>query len=105
MLTVKLSNPIYFLSKLNLQNRSSIRNKTIILSLSGDHTWLLVVSNPSCGLYFNYIEFKVLLRYMLGFPLYNISRICPSYNKASMDIYGDHCLICGAGSELINRHN
>ena len=26
-------------------------------------------------------------------------------NKALLDIYGDHSLICGAGSERTNRHN
>ena len=41
---------------------------------------------------------------MLGLPLYSISRTCPACNKALLDIYGDHSLICGAGSERTNRN-
>ena len=42
---------------------------------------------------------------MLGLPLYSISRTCPACNKALLDIYGDHSLICGAVSERTNIHN
>ena len=41
---------------------------------------------------------------MLGLPLYSISRTCPACNKVLLDIYGDHSLICGSGSERTNRH-
>ena len=30
---------------------------------------------------------------MLGLPIINISRISPSYNKTSLDIYVDHSII------------
>ena len=91
----KLCTPIYFKSKVNLLNRSTTRNKARLLSLSGDHvsTWLLAIQNPSIGLSFNSIEFRVLLRHMLGLPLYSLSRICPACNKALLAIYGDHSLI------------
>ena len=55
------------------------------------------------GLSFNSTEFRVLLRHMLCLPLYSISRT--ACNKALLDIYGDHSLICGAGSERTNRYN
>ena len=38
-------------------------------------------------------------RYMLGLTLYNIAHTCPSCNTALLDIYGDHNLTCGFGSE------
>ena len=57
------------------------------------------------GLSFNSTEFRVLLRYMLNLPLYSIYHICQACNKALLDIYGDHSMICGAGSEHSNRHN
>ena len=40
----------------------------------------------------------------MDIPLYRISRTCPACNKALLDSYGDHSLICGAGSERTNRH-
>ena len=102
----KLCTPIYLKSKGNLLNRSTTRNKARLLSLSGDHAgaWLLAIPNPSMGLCFNSTEFRVLLRHMLGLPLYSISRTCPACNKTLLDIYGDHSLICGAESERSNRH-
>ena len=42
---------------------------------------------------------------MFGLPLYSIYRTCPAFNKALLDIYGDHSLICVAGSERNNSHN
>ena len=94
----KLCTPIYLKSKGNLLNRSTTRNKARLLSLSVDHAgaWLLAVPNPSMGL-----SFCILL----GLPLYSISRTCPACNKTLLDIYGDHSLICGAGSERTNKHN
>ena len=71
-----------------------------ILSLSGYHVsaWLLAIPNPSMGLSFNSTKFRVLLRHMLGLPLYSKCRTCPACKKALLDIYGDHSLICGTGS-------
>ena len=60
---------------------------------------ILAVPYHSMEPSFNSTEFRVLLRHMLGLPLYSISRTCPACNKALLDIYGDHSLICGAGSE------
>ena len=90
--------PVYLKSKGNLLNHSFTRNKARLFS--GDHagTWLLAVPNPSMGLCFNSTEFGVLLRHMLGLPLYRISHTYPACNKALLDIYGDQSLICGAGS-------
>ena len=42
---------------------------------------------------------------MLGLHLNSISRTYTVCNKAILDIYGDHGLIYGAGSERTNRHN
>ena len=55
------------------------------------------------GLSLKSTECIVLLRHMLGLPV-NIYRTCPACNKALLNIYGDHRLICGAGCERTNRH-
>ena len=69
----KVRTPIYFISIGNLLNHSTTRNKARLPSLSGDHAWLLAVPNLSMGLSFNSTEFRVLLRHMLGLPLYRVT--------------------------------
>ena len=67
------------------------------------------VPNRRIGNYLRPEQFVVVMRYVLGEPIYNVDTAvappCRSCNKPS-DIYGHHAYSCsGQGGEVIGRHN
>ena len=48
--------------------------------------------------------FRVLLKYHLGIPILAYPQPCPDCHK-SMDIYGDHAMVCPVSSNRIDKHD
>ena len=81
-------------------------SRALFLSTSIPHAgdWLGVLSSPSVGLHFLDTEFRLCLRYWLGFPLSSDSVTCPICTRPS-DPLGDHALACGGNNDRVLRHN
>ena len=85
---------------------SSIRDQALLNSIhTGQFTcsWLQAIPNPNLGLAVVGPEFICALRYWLGIPFFNSSRLCVC--GSTLDQHGDHLLGCGHGPLHIRRHD
>ena len=89
-----------------LYTSSEVRSRALLLSTSISHAggWLSVIPSSNLGLHFLDSEFRLCLRYWLGFPLSSGSVACPVCSRP-FDPFGDHSLACGGNNDRILRHN
>ena len=72
------------------------------LAHAGD--WLTCIPSPILGLHLRDREFKVMVLYRLGAPVFESDGKCPACPNHS-DKRGDHAISCGYEGERIARHN
>ena len=95
--------------KLELSLANSLptqRDKTRLTSLSLPHAgdWINVTPSTTLGLHVRPQEFRYLVLYRLGAPVYPSSGPCPAYQKPS-DRFVDHAIVCRSHGERIARHH
>jgi hypothetical protein len=90
-----------------LLSGSSPVEKARLLSVSARRAgaWLLALPSKILGLKLENREFRVLLRMLLGAPIYPTEKRCPVCHAAPLDVNGAHSLVCGTGGDRIWRHD
>ena len=108
--SLALRTDLYQLHKLT-ESLHDPRDRARLAALSRPKAlaFLNSVPNRRTGNYLRPEQFVVVMRYVLGEPIYNVDTAvappCRSCNKPS-DIYGHHAYSCsGQGGEVIGRHN
>ena len=90
-----------------LRNQSSNREKARLQSLSLPHSgaWLAAPPVPALGLHMCPSEFQISVKYRLGIAVYEDERKCPYCRSGTLDIFGDHAVICPGRGDAISRHD
>ena len=88
-----------------LINQSLNREKAKLQSLSVPQSgaWLAAPPVPALGLRLSPSEFQISVKYRLGIEVYEVERNCP--NCRTLDIFGDHAVICHGRGDAISRHD
>ena len=82
--------------------RDRARLGAVSLPHAGD--FLNVVPSPILGLHMRGSEFRQIVSYRLGIPVYDVAAACPACRRESSKS-GDHAISCGTDGERISRHN
>jgi hypothetical protein len=83
------------------------RTRALLQSVRLPHTgdFLNVVPSGNLGLRLRPMEFRCVVKYRLGLPIYPSHGLCPICGLHS-DVYGDHSIsACGTSGEQIRRHD
>ena len=91
-----------------LRNQSSNREKARLQSLCLPHSgaWLAAPPVPASGLHhLSLSEFQISVKYRLGIAVYEDERKCPYCSSGTLDIFGDHAVICPGRGDAISRHD
>ena len=90
-----------------LRNQSSNREKARLQSFCLPHSgaWLAAPPVPALGLPLSPSEFQISVKYRLGFAVYEDERKCPYCRSGTVDIFGDHAVICPGRGDAISRHD
>ena len=90
-----------------LRNQSSNREKARLQSLCLPHSgaWLAAPPVPALGLHLSPSEFQISVKYRLGIAVYEDERKCPYCRSGTLDIFGDHAVICPGRGDAISGHD
>ena len=67
--------------------------------------WLAAPPVPALGRYLSPSEFQINVKYRLGIAVYEDERKCPYCRSVTLDIFGDHAVICHRRGDSISRHH
>ena len=82
-------------------------DKSRINSISSKYSlsWLNAVPNQKLGLYLDSQQFCISIKLILGLPIFNGSKTCPTCQGIN-DSFGHHCLSCSViRGNRIHKHN
>ena len=65
--------------------------------------WLAAPPVPALGLHFSPSEFQISVKYRLGIAVYEDERKSPYCRSGTLDIFGDHAVICHGRGDAISR--
>ena len=84
-------------------NREKARLKSLCLPHSG--AWLVAPPVPALGLHLSPSEFQISVKYRLGIAVYEDERKCPYCRSGTLDIFGDHAVICPGRGDANSWHD
>ena len=84
-------------------NREKARLQSLCLLLSG--AWLAELPVPALGLHLSPSEFQISVKYRLGIAVYEDERKCPYCRSGTLDIFGDHAVICHGRGDAFSWHD
>ena len=67
--------------------------------------WLTAPPVPALGLHFSPSEFQISVKHRLGIAVYEGDRKCPYCRSGTLDIFGDHAVICHGRWDAISPHD
>ena len=98
---IDLANQAQAIAEANDQ-RTKARLRSLTLPHAGD--FLDVIPSQSLGLAMHSLDFRFVVQYRLGLPVYNSDSPCLVCGKPN-DRLGDHAVGCGGDTERIARHD
>ena len=72
---------------------------------TAQHSYDWIRATPRDACIMDNQTFTTALWYKFGIPLHTSSSTCVMCNKATMDVHGDHALVCTFGGGKTKRHN
>ena len=84
-------------------NREIARLQSLCLPHSG--AWLAAPPVPALGLHFTPKEFQISVKYKPGIAVYEDERKCPYNRSGTLDIFGDHAIICHERGDANSPHD
>ena len=84
-------------------NREKARLQTLCSPQSG--AWLAAPPVPALGLHLSLSELQISVKYRLGIAVFEDERKRPYCRSGTLDIYGEHAIICHGRGDAIYRHD
>ena len=76
---------------MNVRERARLKSRLAPNAVA----WLTTPPISALGLHLEAEEFQSCVKYRLGIPIYDSTRICPYCSNGVIDIYGDHSITRG----------
>ena len=67
--------------------------------------WLAAPPVPALGLHLSPSEYQISVKYRLGIAVYEDERKCSYCRSGTLDIFGDHAVICPGRGDAISCHD